>query len=245
MYQFDYYYLIFVVPAILLSMIASAMVNSRFKKYNQVLSKKGVTGAQAAQLLLRANGITDVQIRHVSGDLTDNYNSGNKTLNLSDSTFSSTSIAAIGVAAHETGHAIQDHVGYKPLFLRHTLVPMANIGSRFGPTMVILGIVLGLGANTSSGNATMNSVGEFLMMAGIVLFSLAVAFYVVTLPVEFNASRRALQILKETGTLSADEVPGTRKVLAAAAMTYVAAALTAIGNLIRLLLIARNSKNRR
>lgn len=245
MYQFDYYYLIFVVPAILLSLIASAMVNSRFKKYNQVLSKKGITGAQAAQLLLRENGITDVQIKHISGSLTDNYNSGNKTLNLSDSTYASTSIAAIGVAAHETGHAIQDHVGYKPLFLRHTLVPVANIGSRFGPTMVILGIILGVGANTSSGTAMMNSLGELLMLIGIILFSVAVAFYIVTLPVEFNASRRALEILKKTGTLSQDEIPGTRKVLAAAAMTYVAAALTALGNLIRLLLIARNSKNRR
>ncbi|MBQ9630127.1 MAG: zinc metallopeptidase [Treponema sp.] len=234
----DITYLIFVLPFVALSMIASFMVNSRFKEYNKVISKRGISGAQAAQLLLRENEITDVEITHINGQLTDNYNSLNKTLNLSDATYASKSIAAIGVAAHETGHAIQHKVGYGPLGLRSTLVPVANIGSRFGPMLAIAGIILGANA----GNTT--SIWPLITNIGLLLFCGAVLFYLVTLPVEFDASARALKILQETNTLDEEELAGVKKVLWAAAMTYVASALTAIGNLLRLVVLSRSSRRR-
>ena len=231
----DYTYVIYVLPAILLSMIAQAMVKSRFAKFNKVASKRGITGAQAAAILLRANGITDVQIGRIRGSLTDNYNPGTKILSLSESTYASTSIAAIGVAAHETGHAIQHNVGYAPLAFRRVLVPVANIGSRFGPLLAILGIVIGNVAQAQEYIPL--SICQLVTNIGLLLFAASVLFYIVTLPVEFNASRRALKILKETGTLESDELGGVRKVLWAAAMTYVASALTAIGSFLRLLVL--------
>lgn len=237
----DITYLIFVAPALILSLIASAMVKGRFAKYDQMMSRKGCSGAEAASILLKANGITDVRIQHIGGSLTDNYNPSNKTLNLSDSTFSSRSVAAIGVAAHETGHAIQHAVGYGPLVLRRTMVPVANFGSRLGPWLAILGIVLG---GTGVENSLL-SVWQLLTDIGLILFGVSVLFYIVTLPVEFNASRRALKILKETGVFEKDELRGARKVLTAAAMTYVASALSAIGSLLRLILISRSRQRRR
>ena len=239
-YGFDFTYLIFVVPAMLLSIIAQAMVKSRFAKYNQVRSQKNLTGAQAAELLLRSNGISDVRIAHIGGDLTDNYNPQTKVLSLSDSTYASTSIAAIGVAAHETGHAIQHNVGYFPLIFRRALVPVANIGSRFGPLLAVVGIGFGVSAEAP------NPIFQLIANIGIILFGLSVLFYIVTLPVEFNASHRALKILKQNGALvDSAEIRGARKVLWAAAMTYVASALTAIGSFLRLLLLTRNRNNRR
>ena len=229
----DYTYVIYVLPAILLSLIAQAMVKGRFAKFNQVASKRGITGAQAAAILLRTNGINDVKIAHIRGNLTDNYNPSTKVLSLSDATYASTSIAAIGVAAHETGHAIQHDVGYGPLAFRRVLVPVANIGSRFGPLLAILGIAFGASAQLEQ----WLPIFQMITNIGLLLFAASVLFYVVTLPVEFNASRRALKILKETGTLEADELGGVRKVLWAAAMTYVASALTAIGSLLRLLVL--------
>ena len=238
----DYTYVIYVLPAVLLSLIASAMVKSRFAKFNQVLSKKNITGAQAAAILMKANGITDVKIARISGQLTDNYNPGTKVLSLSDSTYSSTSIAAIGVAAHETGHAIQHNVGYGPLAFRSILVPVANFGSRFGPSMAILGLVFGYSAQAES----IFSICQLITDIGLILFAASVLFYLVTLPVEFNASHRALKILKQNGALvDSAEIRGARKVLWAAAMTYVASALTAIGSFLRLLLLTRNRNNRR
>lgn len=234
----DYTYLIYVMPAIILSFIASMMVKSRFAHYDKVQSHRNITGAQAAEILLRANNITDVKIAHIGGSLTDNYNPSTKILNLSDSTYSSTSIAAIGVAAHETGHAIQHKVGYKPLSLRSSLVPAANIGSRFGPTLAILGIIFGASSQSSL------SIWQLVTNIGLVLFAGAVLFYLITLPVEFNASHRALQILSSTGTLEEEEIKGVRKVLWAAAMTYVASALAALGNMIRLIVLS-NRRNKR
>lgn len=213
------YYILLAIAA-LLSIWAQWKVKSTFAKYSRVSSHKGVTGARAASILMSSNGITNVAIRQIRGHLTDNYNPSNKTLNLSESVHSSTSIAAVGVAAHETGHAIQDKVGYAPLILRSTLVPVANIGSQAGPTLAVLGLLAGL---------------PFLLELGIILFSGAVAFYLITLPVEFNASFRALRILRDTNTLSDVELKGVREVLTAAAMTYVASALTAVANLLRLL----------
>ena len=236
----DYTYVIYVLPAVLLSLLAQAMVKSRFAKFNRVLSERNISGAQAAALLLRSNGIMDVKVAHISGTLTDNYNPSTKILNLSDSTYSSTSIAAIGVAAHETGHAIQHDVGYGPLALRSILVPAANIGSRFGPTLAILGLIFGYSTEAES----LIPIFQLITNIGLILFAASVIFYLVTLPVEFDASRRALKILKETGTLSPEELSGVRKILWAAAMTYVASALTAIGSFVRLLVLTDRRRNR-
>lgn len=236
----DYTYVIYVLPAVLLSLLAQAMVKSRFAKFNRVLSERNISGAQAAALLLRSNGIMDVKVAHISGTLTDNYNPSTKILNLSDSTYSSTSIAAIGVAAHETGHAIQHDVGYGPLALRSILVPAANISSRFGPTLAILGLIFGYSTEAES----LIPIFQLITNIGLILFAASVIFYLVTLPVEFDASRRALKILKETGTLSPEELSGVRKVLWAAAMTYVASALTAIGSFVRLLVLTGRRRSR-
>lgn len=180
-----------------------------------------MTGAQAAERILQSQGIYDVAIQRVSGKLTDHYDPRNKTLNLSDAVYASTSVAAVGVAAHECGHAIQHARGYAPLSFRSALVPVANIGSQLSWLFIILGIFFG-GSHT-------------LIMVGILMFSAAVLFQLVTLPVEFNASGRALKLLSETGILQKDEVSDTRKVLSAAALTYVAAATTAVLQLLRLL----------
>lgn len=231
---FDSYYLIFVVPALILSLWAQFKVKSAFSKYSKIGTKKALSGTEAAALIMKRNGISDVTIQPIAGNLTDNYNPGKKTLNLSQPVIYSRSISAVGVAAHETGHAIQDKVGYGPLVLRSTLVPAANIGSRFGPAMAIIGLVLG----AQSGS----SIWNWLVDLGLMLFAVAVLFYLITLPVEFNASHRALVNLKESGMLDEDELAGVREVLTAAAMTYVASALTAMGNFIRLLLISNNRR---
>lgn len=239
MYYYDYTYLIFVLPALIISLWAQFLVKTRISKYSEITSKRNLTGAQAAHMLLMANGITDVQIKHIPGNLTDNYNPSNKTLNLSDTTYASTSIAAIGVAAHETGHAIQHKVGYGPLVLRSTLVPVANFGSNLGPLLVMIGLIIG----SISKFAQYSNIAWYVSVAGIIFYSLSVLFYLVTLPVEFNASRRALAILKNNNALDKEELRGARKCLSAAALTYVASALSAILTLLRLLLLS--SRNRR
>ena len=219
-YYYDPTYMLIVISA-LISLFAQFLVNSRFSKYSRVRSRSGMTGAQAAERILQSQGIYDVAIQRVSGKLTDHYDPRNKTLNLSDAVYASTSVAAVGVAAHECGHAIQHARGYAPLSFRSALVPVANIGSQLSWLFIILGIFFG-GSHT-------------LIMIGILMFSAAVLFQLVTLPVEFNASGRALQLLSETGILQKDEVSDTRKVLSAAALTYVAAATTAVLQLLRLL----------
>jgi len=219
-YYYDPTYMLIVISA-LISLFAQFLVNSRFSKYSRVRSRSGMTGAQAAERILQLQGIYDVAIQRVSGKLTDHYDPRNKTLNLSDAVYASTSVAAVGVAAHECGHAIQHARGYAPLSFRSALVPVANIGSQLSWLFIILGIFFG-GSHT-------------LIMIGILMFSAAVLFQLVTLPVEFNASGRALKLLSETGILQKDEVSDTRKVLSAAALTYVAAAATAVLQLLRLL----------
>lgn len=231
---FDYYYLIFVVPALILSLWAQFKVKSSFSKYSKIASKRQITGSQAAAVLMKKNGIDNVSIKPISGNLTDNYNPGRKTLNLSQPVINSTSIAAIGVAAHETGHAIQDKIGYGPLVFRSMLVPAANFGSRFGPLLAVAGLVLGAQSKSNTWG--------MLVDLGLVLFAVAVLFYLITLPVEFNASHRALANLRETGILDEEELAGVQSVLTAAAMTYVASALTAVGNFLRLFMISRNRK---
>ena len=219
-YYYDPTYMLIVISA-LISLFAQFLVNSRFSKYSRVRSRSGMTGAQAAERILQSQGIYDVAIQRVSGKLTDHYDPRNKTLNLSDAVYASTSVAAVGVAAHECGHAIQHARGYAPLSFRSALVPVANIGSQLSWLFIILGIFFG-GSHT-------------LIMIGILMFSAAVLFQLVTLPVEFNASGRALKLLSETGILQKDEVSDTRKVLSAAALTYVAAAASAVLQLLRLL----------
>ena len=219
-YYYDPTYMLIVISA-LISLFAQFLINSRFSKYSRVRSRSGMTGAQAAERILQSQGIYDVAIQRVSGKLTDHYDPRNKTLNLSDAVYASTSVAAVGVAAHECGHAIQHARGYAPLSFRSALVPVANIGSQLSWLFIILGIFFG-GSHT-------------LIMIGILMFSAAVLFQLVTLPVEFIASGRALKLLSETGILQKDEVSDTRKVLSAAALTYVAAAATAVLQLLRLL----------
>ena len=219
-YYYDPTYMLIIISA-LISLFAQFLVNSRFSKYSRVRSRSGMTGAQAAERILQSQGIYDVAIQRVSGKLTDHYDPRNKTLNLSDAVYASTSVAAVGVAAHECGHAIQHARGYAPPSFRSALVPVANIGSQLSWLFIILGIFFG-GSHT-------------LIMIGILMFSAAVLFQLVTLPVEFNASGRALKLLSETGILQKDEVSDTRKVLSAAALTYVAAAATAVLQLLRLL----------
>ena len=224
---FDYYYLILVVPALLLSLYAQVKVKSTFAKYSKINTQRGITGKEAAKLLMRTNGISDVGIQQVAGSLTDHYDPASKMLKLSEPVYDKTSISAVGVAAHETGHAIQDKERYAPLVLRSTLVPLANIGSSAGPYLAMAGIIFSI---------------DILLTIGIILFSVAVLFYIVTLPVEIDASRRALKVLESNAVLSQEELRGARKVLTAAALTYIASALTAVASLLRLILIARNRR---
>lgn len=214
-----------------LSMWASGRVQSTFRKYSAVHSASGMTGAQAAQKLLNSQGIYDVTIRPVQGQLTDHYDPRSKTLNLSDSVYQSTSVSAIGVAAHECGHAIQDNVGYGPLKLRGAFVPVANIGSTLSLPLILVGFLLGGG-------------GSFLVEIGIWMFTLALLFQIITLPVEFNASNRAVALLGQTGILKGDEVDQTRKVLGAAALTYVAAVAASVLQLLRLILLFGGRRDR-
>lgn len=236
MYHYGYYsmfydptYILVLIGAVL-CMAASGLVNATYSKYARVRSMTGKTGAQVAQELLMRNGITDVRVAHVSGNLTDHYDPRTKTVNLSDATYDSNSVAAIGVAAHECGHVLQHHTGYVPLSIRAALVPAANIGSKLGLPIIILGIIIGMTP---------------LAKLGVVVFSLAVAFQLVTLPVEFNASRRALVMLGNYGILAEDELSKSRKVLSAAALTYVAAAASSILQLLRLVLIVGGGNRRR
>ncbi|MBQ9768306.1 MAG: zinc metallopeptidase [Lachnospiraceae bacterium] len=225
---FDWTYILVIIGAAL-SMWASAGVKSTFSKYSTVYSGLGLTALEAAQRILSDAGIVDVKIERVSGDLTDHYDSSSKILRLSDTVYNSTSIAAIGVAAHECGHAIQDHEDYAPLRIRHLLVPVVNFGNRLSMPLFLLGLVLGM--------------YHSLVPLGIFLFSFAVLFQLVTLPVEFNASDRALSILGDSGMLTVDEVPQARKVLKAAGLTYLAAAAASALQLLRLILIARRRRD--
>ena len=224
----DQYWLMLVAPTLILSLWAQFKVKSTFAKYSNVPSSRRISGQEAASILLRTNKINNVRIEAVGGSLTDHYDPRSKTVRLSQPVFSQTSIAAIGVAAHEAGHAIQDARSYGPLVLRSTLVPIANIGSQAGPLLAIAGLFF--------------FPGSPLFYVGIALFGGAVLFYLVTLPVEFDASARAIAILRSNNVLSEKELDGVKKVLTAAALTYVASALTAVMSLIRLILIARGRR---
>lgn len=222
-YGFDWT-MILVLIGVVLSMWAQGRVTSTYGRYSKVRSMTGMTGADAAVRLLRAQGLYDVQVRQVPGNLTDHYDPRTKTVNLSDAVYASASVAAIGVAAHECGHAMQHAQGYAPLKFRSMLVPAANFGSKLSWPMILIGLMVG-------------GLGSPFVQVGILMFSAAVLFQLVTLPVEFNASHRAVQLLDAQGILRGEEVRGTRMVLSAAALTYVAAAAASILQLLRLIIL--------
>lgn len=222
---------ILVLIGVAICLLASSRVNSVFRRYSSVRSRSGLTGKEAAEKILRANGIYDVTVRHIPGNLTDHYDPRNKTLGLSDSTYGSASVAAIGVAAHECGHAVQHATGYAPLKFRGALVPVANFGSALAWPLILIGLVIN--SNTAL----------LFIDLGILLFSAAVLFQIVTLPVEFNASNRAVKVLEKSGMLYPEEIRQTKAVLGAAALTYVASAASAILQLLRLILIGGRRRN--
>lgn len=224
----DSYYLMLVVPAFIISLIAQFAIKSTFNKYSKVRSDRGFTGAQAAKELMNVADISNVSIEQVSGSLTDHYDPTHHVLRLSQTVYGKTSVAAIGVAAHETGHAIQHKQKYWPLVLRSTLVPVANIGSFAGPWLAVIGLAMSFG---------------ILVNIGLILFAGAIAFYLITLPVEINASHRAVTMLRDSGIVGSDELSGVKKVLTAAAFTYVASALVSMAQFLRLFLIARDRNN--
>lgn len=228
-YYWDPTYILVVIGAVI-CMIASARVKGTFNKYSQLRSMSGMNGAQVAQRVLQAAGIYDVQVRHVSGSLTDHYDPRTKTVNLSDPVYNATSVAALGVAAHECGHAIQHAKSYAPLSIRSAIVPIANFGSMLAWPVILIGLFF----NTRSSG--------LIIDIGILLFSAAVLFQLVTLPVEFDASRRALVMLRTQGILADDELRYTRRVLKSAALTYVASAAAAILQLLRIILITNGRR---
>ncbi len=227
--MFDYTWFIFMVPCMILSLYCSAKVHSTFNKYSQVRNRRGLTGAQAAQNVLYSNGVTGVTIEKVAGNLTDHFDPRTNTIRLSESVYDSSSVAAVGVAAHEAGHAVQHATNYVPNKIRSAVVPAAKFGSSLSWILITIGLFLPVQY-------------DFVVIAGIVLFSFSVIFTLVTLPVEFNASKRALQTIKASSLLDESEFTGAKKTLSAAAMTYVAAAATSIASLLRLLLIVNNRR---
>ncbi len=228
-YGYDYTILL-IIPAIILSIFAQIKINSAYNKYSKIYSKKNMTGAQVAMELLNRQGISDVSIEITSGFLSDHYDPRAKKVRLSKSNFESSTIAAVSVAAHEVGHAIQHNEGYAPLSFRTMLAPIVNIGSMLSWPLIVIGLLIGFSNN------------NIILQVGIILFALVVLFQIVTLPVEFNASKRANDLLERYGFLEVNEVEGSKKVLGAAALTYVAAAITSVLQLLRLLLILNNRR---
>ncbi len=233
-YGFDWTYLVIVLPCIILSMWASSSVNSTFNRYSKVNSTRRLTGAEAAQRVLSANGVRGVRIERVSGNLTDHFDPKTNVIRLSDSVHSSTSVAAIGVACHEAGHAVQYAQDYGPIKLRAAIIPITNIGSKLAMPLILAGILFSFLGNLSYG----------LVYLGIACFSLSLIFQLVTLPVEFNASRRAMQTIESSGLLTSEEQLGARKTLKAAAMTYVAATAVALAQVVRLLVLFGGRRRR-
>ena len=236
-YGFDWTYLILVLPCILLSLWASSNVNSTFKKYSQQRSFRGLTGAEAAQRVLSANGVHGVKIERISGNLTDHYDPKSNVIRLSDSVYGNTSTAAIGVACHEAGHAVQYATNYGPIKLRAAIIPITNIGSKLAMPLILIGILL----------TALGSFSYYIVYLGIACFGLSLVFQLVTLPVEFNASRRAISTIESAGLLTEDEQQGAKKTLKAAAMTYVAATAVSLAQLLRLITLygGRGRRNNR
>lgn len=227
-FYFDYYYLILVVPALLLAIWAQVQVKTTYRKYSRVPNSRGMTGAYAAQAVLNFYGITDVRIERVSGNLTDNYDPRSKVIRLSDGVYNSSTVAAIGIACHEAGHAAQHAENYAPIKIRNAIIPVCNIGSTIGIPLALIGWIFSF---------------SILIYVGLGLYAAVFIFQVATLPVEFNASRRAIKVIDETQLLRDDEIGGAKKVLAAAAMTYVASMMVSLANLLRLLLRFSNRRD--
>lgn len=226
-YGYDWTYLVLVLPFVILSLIASQNVNSTFNKYSKIRSQRGLTGAQAAARVLQANGVTNVRIERISGQLTDHFDPKTNVIRLSDNVYDSNSVAAIGVACHEAGHAVQYAVGYGPIHLRAAIIPITNIGSKLAMPLILIGLLLEFFAEISN----------IFVVLGVICFSLSVVFQFVTLPVEFNASSRAINAISDSYILTGDELRGAKKTLTAAAMTYVAATAVALMQLLRLIMI--------
>ena len=226
-YGFDWTYVVLVLPCILLSLWASANVNSTFKRYSGQYSRRGLTGAQAAERVLRSNGVTNVRIERVSGNLTDHFDPRSNVIRLSDNVYGNTSTAAIGVACHEAGHAVQYAQDYAPIRIRSAVIPATNLGSKLAMPLILLGLLIGFKGDLS----------YFLVYLGIGCFGLSLVFQLVTLPVEFDASRRAMTAIAQSELLTEEEQRGARKTLSAAALTYVAATAVALSQLLRLLLL--------
>lgn len=226
---FDSWYILLVIPAMILSIVAQIGVKSTYKKYSGVQNARGLTGAAAAEAILRYYGITDVRIERIAGNLTDHFDPSAKVIRLSDGVFGSTSVAAVGIACHEAGHAAQHAEGYAPITVRNSLLPVCKIGSSLGIPLAIVGYFLGF---------------QPLILIGLALYGLIFAFHLITLPVEFNASRRAIKVIDETQLLYDDEIGGAKSVLRAAAMTYVASMIVALANLLRLILRFGRSQRR-
>lgn len=226
-YGFDWTYLVLVLPCLIFAMIASSNVNSTFQKYSRQLSRRHITGAEAAQRVLLVNGVGGVRIERISGNLTDHFDPRTNVIRLSDSVYNSTSTAAIGVACHEAGHAVQYAVGYSPMKLRAAIIPLTNFGSKLAFPLILVGILL----------SSLGEISTMFIYLGIAAFGLSFVFQMVTLPVEFNASRRAIRAIEEGGILTEEEQRGAKKTLSAAAMTYVAATATALAQLLRLILL--------
>ena len=233
-YGFDMTYVVLVLPCLILSLWASSNVNSTFRRYSNQFSSRHITGAEAAQRVLSANGVRGVRIDRISGNLTDHYDPKTNVIRLSDNVFGSTSTAAIGVACHEAGHAVQYAEGYAPIKLRAAIIPVTNFGSRLAMPLILLGLLFSFAGNFS----------YTLVYLGIACFGLSLVFQLVTLPVEFNASRRALAAIEQGGILTPEEQEGARKTLRAAALTYVAATATALAQLLRLIALF-GGRNRR
>lgn len=226
------------IPVLIFALICQGMVKSRYRKYSQVISRSGMTGADAAWRLLQLNGITDVRIQKVSGTLTDNYNPSTKIISLSEGVFDSRSIAAIGIACHEAGHACQHAQGYTPLSIRNAAIPVTRIGSGLGVPLVLIGVFI-------SAYAQHSDIGYYIALIGLILYSFVALFQLLTLPVEFDASKRALQTIKSNGFLVDSEYSGAKSVLTAAALTYVAALASSLVTLLRLLIVISGSRRRR
>lgn len=229
-YGFDWTYIVFIIPCIIITLICQVNVKSTFSKYSKIRNSRNMTGAQAAEYVLRQNGVTGVRIEHIAGSMTDHFDPRTNVIRLSDTVYDSNSVAAVGVACHEAGHAVQHAQNYLPNRIRSAVLPVARLGSSLSWIFIIIGLFL------------TQRIGFVMLYIGIILFALSVLFTVATLPVEFNASKRALETIRKGDLLYGDEYTGAKRTLQAAAMTYVAAALTAIMQLLRLLVIAQRRR---
>lgn len=229
-YGFDWTYVVFILPCVIISLICQINVSSTFSKYSQMRNSRNMTGAQAAEFVLRQNGVYGVRIERVAGNLTDHFDPRTNVIRLSDSVYNATTVAAVGVACHEAGHAVQHAQNYLPNKIRSAILPMANIGSKLSRFLIVIGLCFSA------------KIGFIMLYIGIALFGFSVLFTIATLPVEFNASKRALETIRNGNLLYGEEYTGAKRTLQAAAMTYVASALTAILQLLRLLIIANNRR---